>query len=65
MNDTCLEPQFLPGEITITDLSCPFVYANMACILFRIGLQRYLQSEGTGKMIVLYEAHKVGSFKTL
>jgi hypothetical protein len=25
----------------------------------RLGLQRYLQSKGTGKMIVLDEAHKV------
>lgn len=50
---------FIPGEITIMDMSDPFVDANTACIMFRIGLQRYLQSNASGKMIVLDEAHKV------
>lgn len=59
VDNTCIEPQFRPGEITIMDMSCPFVDANTACILFRLGLQQYLQSGGTGKMIVLDEAHKV------
>ncbi|PSN59035.1 hypothetical protein BS50DRAFT_566128 [Corynespora cassiicola Philippines] len=58
MDNSCSEPQFLPGEITIMDMSCPFVDANTACILFRIGLQQYLQSKSTSKMIVLDEAHK-------
>lgn len=64
MDGSCPEPQFRPGEITIMDMSCPFVDANTACILFRIGLQRYIQSTGTGKMIVLDEAHKVFSHGT-
>jgi hypothetical protein len=59
MNAGTTEPYFQPGEITIMDMSCPFVDANTACILFRIGLKRYLQSETNGKMIVLDEAHKV------
>lgn len=59
MDNSCPEPQFRPGEVTIMDMSCPFVDANTACILFRIGLQRYLQSSAAGKMIVLDEAHKV------
>lgn len=59
MNATIVEPHFQPGEITIMDMSCPFVDANTACILFRIGLKRYLQSKAKGKMIVLDEAHKV------
>lgn len=50
---------FRPGEVTIMDLSCPFVDANTACIMFRCGLQRYLQTDASGKMIVLDEAHKV------
>ncbi|KAF2245808.1 hypothetical protein BU26DRAFT_432433 [Trematosphaeria pertusa] len=58
MDNSCPEPQFRPGEVTIMDMSCPFVDANTACILFRIGLQRYLQSSAAGKMIVLDEAHK-------
>ncbi|KAJ4377270.1 hypothetical protein N0V83_000094 [Neocucurbitaria cava] len=58
MNANCPEPRFHPGEITIMDMSCPFVDANMACILFEIGLKQYLQSKGNGKIIVLDEAHK-------
>ncbi|ORY10233.1 hypothetical protein BCR34DRAFT_655175 [Clohesyomyces aquaticus] len=57
-SDDCLELHFHPGEITIMDMSCPFVDANTACILFKIGLKLYLQAQGTGKMIVLDEAHK-------
>ena len=58
MKDTSPEVAFLPSEITIMDMSCPFVDANTACVLFKIGLQQYLQSRGTSKMIVLDEAHK-------
>jgi hypothetical protein len=61
MDGSAVKPHFQPGEITIMDMSCPFVDANMACILFRIGLKLYLQSETSGKMIVLDEAHKVCS----
>ncbi|KAI1537805.1 ATPase [Pyrenophora tritici-repentis] len=58
MKNTFSETQFLPGEIVIMDMSCPFVDANTACVLFEIGLQQYLQSKSTGKIIVLDEAHK-------
>lgn len=57
-SDTTLE--FNAGEITIVDLSCPFVDAATACILFKIAKDLYLQSNlATGKVIVLDEAHKV------
>jgi hypothetical protein len=59
LNATCVKPHFQCGEVTIMDMSCPFVDANTACILFRIGLKQYLQSKGHGKMVVLDEAHKV------
>lgn len=52
------QPQFRPGEVTIMDMSCPFVDKNTACILFKIGLHRYLESDVAGKMVVLDEAHK-------
>lgn len=61
LHNTRPESQFKEGEVTIMDMSCPFVDANTACILFRIGLQKYLHSGATGKMIVLDEAHKVTS----
>lgn len=63
MKNTFTETQFLPGEIVIMDMSCSFVDANTACVLFEIGLQQYLQSKGTGRIIVLDEAHKVFDHK--
>jgi hypothetical protein len=64
MNNSCLETHFYPEEISIMDMSCPFIHANTACILFNIGLKLYLQTKGTSKMIVLDEAHKVGGHST-
>jgi len=53
-------PSFAAGEITIIDLSCPFVDASTACVLFKIGMGLYLESNSAvGKVIVLDEAHKV------
>ena len=51
---------FESGGVTVIDLSCPFVDANMACILFNIGIRLYLESGlTTGKVIAIDEAHKV------
>ena len=51
---------FESGGATIVDLSCPFVDANMACVLFNIGIGLFLQSDRiTGKLIAMDEAHKV------
>jgi hypothetical protein len=58
MNGNAPQPKFRPGEITIMDMSCPFVDKNTACVLFKIGLHRYLESDVAGKMVVLDEAHK-------
>ncbi|PSN74339.1 hypothetical protein BS50DRAFT_478996 [Corynespora cassiicola Philippines] len=58
LDNSCPEPTFHPGEITIMDMSCPFVDPNTACILFKIGVEQYLQSSSLGKMVVLDEAHK-------
>ena len=52
-------PDFKPGEITIIDLSDPFLTPSTACILFKLGLEQFLQSNAPGKLIVLDEAHKV------
>jgi hypothetical protein len=52
-------PSFKPGEITIIDLSDPFLTPSTACILFKLGLEQFLQSRAPGKMVVLDEAHKV------
>ncbi|KAM3086270.1 hypothetical protein ACMFMG_000407 [Clarireedia jacksonii] len=58
LKDECPMPTFEQGEITIMDLSCPFVDTNTACLLFNLGLKQYMQSSSSGKMIVLDEAHK-------
>lgn len=41
LQGNALKPQFKPREITIMDMSCPFVDANTACILFKFGFERY------------------------
>ncbi|KAF2995636.1 hypothetical protein E8E13_000133 [Curvularia kusanoi] len=51
-------PSFKPGEITIIDLSDSFLTPSTACILFKIGLDHFLQSSTPDKMVVLDEAHK-------
>ena len=51
---------FENGGVTVVDLSCPFVDANMACVLFNIGIGLYLGSSiDGGKVIAVDEAHKV------
>jgi hypothetical protein len=60
MTDTAPQPDHLPGEITIMDLSDAFISPDTACVLFKLGLERFLQSDTRGKLVVLDEAHKVG-----
>jgi hypothetical protein len=59
LKGTASVPEFNPGEVTIIDLSDPFLTPSTACILFKLGLERFLQSSAPGKMVVLDEAHKV------
>ena len=60
LEDSTASPTFEAGGVTIIDLSCPFVDANLACILFKIGMDMYLESGSTtGKVIVVDEEHKV------
>lgn len=59
LTDTAPQPDYLPGEITIMDLSDAFISPSTACILFKLGLERFLQCETPGKLVVLDEAHKV------
>jgi hypothetical protein len=60
LENSTASPAFEAGGVTIIDLSCPFVDANLACILFKIGVDMYLESGSTtGKVIVVDEAHKV------
>ncbi|KAF7552085.1 hypothetical protein G7046_g7520 [Stylonectria norvegica] len=46
-------------QLTIVDLSCPCVTADMACSLFNICLSLFLEQEtNVGRVIALDEAHK-------
>jgi hypothetical protein len=61
LSDSAAGPSFEAGEVTIIDLTCPFVDPNTACVLFRIGMTMYLESgTSTGKIIAVDEANKVG-----
>ena len=60
--DDAQEPmEFEPGEVTIIDMSCPFLDEPTACVLFDICLGLYLGDRGSqiGKVVALDEAHKV------
>ncbi|KAK6860011.1 hypothetical protein PG995_003647 [Apiospora arundinis] len=47
------------GQLTIVDLSCPCVTAEMACSLFNICLSLFLeQPSSIGRVVALDEAHK-------
>ena len=53
---------FESGGLTIVDLSCPFVDESVACALFTVCLQLFLDSRGdVSRIIALDEAHKVRS----
>ena len=59
LEGTTSVPGFRSGDITIIDLSDPFLTPSTACILFKLALEQFLQSSAPGKMVVLDEAHKV------
>lgn len=53
-------PRFSPGQLTIIDLSDPFIDPSSACGLFEIVIRLFLRAQvGTGKVLVVDEAHKV------
>ena len=59
LDGKAVEPEFLPGEMIIMDLSDAFMSSSTACVLFKLGLDRFLESPVKSKMVVLDEAHKV------
>ncbi|KAI0751495.1 hypothetical protein C8Q80DRAFT_1157643 [Daedaleopsis nitida] len=51
--------RFKEGQLTIVDLSDPFVDQGSACALFEIVTRLFVRAEvGTGKVLVVDEAHK-------
>ena len=54
------KPRFKSGQLTIVDLSDPFVDPASACSLFEIVTRMFIRAEvNTGKVLVVDEAHKV------
>lgn len=52
--------RFQPGQLTIIDLSDPFLDTASACGLFEILVRLFVRADvGTGKVLVVDEAHKV------
>lgn len=53
-------PRFAAGQLTIVDLTDPFIDPKSACGLFEIVTRLFVRAEvGTGKVLVVDEAHKV------
>jgi len=53
-------PRFAAGELTIIDLSDPFIDCASACGLFEIITRLFGRADvGTGKVLLVDEAHKV------
>ncbi|KAF9008922.1 hypothetical protein BDQ17DRAFT_1301128 [Cyathus striatus] len=51
--------RFAKGQLTIIDLSDPFLDSSSACGLFEIVVRLFLRADvGTGKVLVVDEAHK-------
>ncbi|TEA15922.1 hypothetical protein C8034_v001519 [Colletotrichum sidae] len=48
-----------PGQLTVVDLSCPCVTAELACSLFNMCLSLFLEQKSSiGRVVALDEAHK-------
>ncbi|KAI9778835.1 MAG: hypothetical protein M1816_003899 [Peltula sp. TS41687] len=59
LDGSTIPPEFEAGVVTIIDMSCPFVDVNTACVMFKIGMDMYLESGSeVGKIIAVDEAHK-------
>jgi hypothetical protein len=55
--------RFSAGQLTIIDLSDPFLDAASACGLFEIIVRLFIRAEvDTGKVLVVDEAHKVSVY---
>jgi len=53
-------PRFAAGQLSIVDLSDPFIDPTSACGLFEIITRLFVRADvGTGKVLVVDEAHKV------
>lgn len=52
--------RFAAGQITVVDLTDPFIDHSSACGIFEIVTRLFVRADvGTGKVLVVDEAHKV------
>ena len=58
-------PRFVPGQLTIVDLSDPFIDSKSACGLFEIVIRIFTRADlgRAGKVLLVDEAHKVRRFR--
>lgn len=55
-------PRFAPGQLTIIDLTDPFIDPSSACGYFEILTRLFVRAKiDSGKVLVVDEAHKVRS----
>lgn len=60
VNSTMSQPRFASGQLTVIDLSDPFIDAAAAASLFEIVMRMFVRADTQGgKIIVVDEAHKV------
>ncbi|KII95332.1 hypothetical protein PLICRDRAFT_169996 [Plicaturopsis crispa FD-325 SS-3] len=58
-NNSAAPSRFCPGQLTIIDLSDPFIDPASACGLFEIITRLFVRADvGTGKVLLVDEAHK-------
>jgi hypothetical protein len=64
---TNITPRFAAGQLTIIDLSDPFIDPASACGLFEIMTRLFVRINAgtTGKVLVTDEAHKVCGYGVL
>lgn len=56
------KPRFVRGQLTIVDLTDPFIDPSSACSIFEVVTRLFVRAElDTGKVLVVDEAHKVRS----
>ena len=58
--------RFEAGQLSIIDLSDPFIDPASACGIFEVALRVFTRTEvGTGKVLVVDEAHKLDNRCTI
>lgn len=58
--------RFVAGQLTVIDLSDPFIDPSMACALFEIVTRLFVRADvDSGKVLVVDEAHKASTLAVI